>query len=167
MGRAHTLCPWQSRAGWHCAHSQSLPGSVACRRAAWRRAAAVQTVCHPQGWQAPGLGGLSWHPGSPQTLPTALPLTAPQVPHHPCTHLPLVGGHSWSRRFGAGGSAHQLPAPSPNPAALHLQPSRTPFSLGRHLCPQPPWQRASSVHGFHPNPTASHHAVSPEVLEPC
>lgn len=138
MGRAHTLCPWQSRAGWHCAHSQSLPGSVACRRAAWRRAAAVQTVCHPQGWQAPGLGGLSWHPGSPQTLPTALPLTAPQVPHHPCTHLPLVGGHSWSRRFGAGGlcppAACTVPKPCcPTPAAL-----QDPFFPGQASVPTAP-----------------------------
>lgn len=112
---------------------------MACCRAAWRRAAAGQTVS-PAGLEGVGVGGLQLRspPLRPSPLPYPWPQTASQVPTSPLHPLPPVGGHSWSRRFGAGGCAHQLPAPSPNPAVLHLQPSRTPFFPGQASLPTAP-----------------------------
>lgn len=130
--------------------------------------------CCPDCVSPTGLAGI--RVGGPQLVPR-VPSDPPHTPtfgqgllhrypHHARTHLSQVGGHSWSHRFGTGGCTCQLPVLSQTLLPYTCSPPGPPSSLGRHLCPQTPWQRAPSVHCFHPNPRAWHCLVSPGVLEP-
>lgn len=140
---------------------------MACCRAAWRRAAAGQTVS-PAGLEGVGVGVLQLRspPLRPSPLPYPWPQTASQVPTSPLHPLPPVGGTAGH----VGLAQEAVPTSCQHPPQTLLSytcsPPGPPSSLGRHLCPQPPWQRATSLHCFHPNPTASHRPVSPGVPEP-
>lgn len=108
------LCPWWSRAGWHGARSQSLPGPVVCHRVLCR--CCQGGACRQLGWQASVLGVLRWCPGSPPPLPRALPLAGDRpmgTPITPAANFPpqLQGTAAHESLMWEGVPASCLPPP--------------------------------------------------------
>lgn len=130
--------------------------------------------CCPDCVSPTGLAGVT--AGGPQLVPR-VPSDPPhgptlgrglphRYPHHPCTHFSPVGGTAGRVGLVQGALPVSCLHPPQTPLPYTCSPSGPPSSLGRHLCLQPTWQRAPSVHCFHPNPTISRHPVSPGVPGP-
>lgn len=167
MGRAHALCPWQGRLAL-------CPLLIPPRVSGVSQGSVAPCCCCPDcvthsAGRCRSWGASAGTPGPlrPSPLPYPWPETAPQVPTSSLHPLAPGGG-------GTGGQVSlvqgAVPTSCQHPPQTLLpytcSPPGPPSSLGRHLCPQPPWQRATSLHCFHPNPTASHRSVSPGVPEP-
>lgn len=165
VGRARVLCQQWSRAEWHRAHSQSLPGSAACCRAVWRRTAAVRVVrAASRAGRHQGWGSSAGAQGTPRASPGPCPWLGadPRVPPSPLHLLPTVGGTAGHVGLVQGSlPATCLPPPQTLlPAPTALQDPLLPW--GRHLCPQPLQWRAGFGRCFHPNPTALCRPVPPD-----
>lgn len=123
----------------------------------------------PTGLAGIRVGGLSRYPGPPQTLPTALPLArdcSTDIHITPAPTCPRWGGTAGQVGLLQGAVCASCLYPPQTLLPYTCSPPGPPSSPGRHLCPQPPWQRAPSVHCSHANPTALHRPLSPGVPEP-